>query len=264
MKHHEERFSNKVMQAFTSHGLPKTFQLLSNVQTPEILLYDEIGMFGVTAKAFQSMLTQAGDGEITVRINSPGGDVFDALSIYNSLQSRKTPVTMIVDGLAASAASLIAMAGTETVMMQNSMMMIHNSRTIAIGDRHDMASTSEILAKVDGQLAQIYASKTGSKADDMSDVMDKETWLTSTEALNQHFINRITSTTDVGAMMERIIAFNDEIEAAADQDSSDIIESMADALSRIQDLDIEGDDGLEMANVKAIRLRRLRLIAASD
>src|SRR5581483_6424383 len=148
----------------------------------EILLYDEIGYWGVTAKDFMQGLAAAGDGPLTLRINSPGGDVFDGLAIYNALRARKAPVTCVVDGLAASAASFIAMAGASTVMAEQSMLMIHNAWGICMGDRNDMLDMAAVMDKIDSQLGDIYAGKCGKPAADLRTMMDDETWFTSNEA----------------------------------------------------------------------------------
>ena len=99
----------------------------ANDAPAEIMLYDEIGPWGVSAKAFTSILVSAGAGPVNVRINSPGGDVFDGLAIHNALKAHRGGVTTQVDGLAASAASYIAMAGDKVGMAESSMMMIHDA-----------------------------------------------------------------------------------------------------------------------------------------
>src|ERR1700680_4555886 len=118
----EARFSARVLSSYVAAALPETLAVrAAATDAPaEILLYDEIGFWGITAKDFVLALAQVGDGALTVRINSPGGDVFDGLAIYNALRARKTPVNIVIDGLAASAASFIAMAGTTVSMNEAS------------------------------------------------------------------------------------------------------------------------------------------------
>lgn len=180
----EARFSSRVLINYVAAGLPETFAVLaaSGGAPAEILLYDEVGFWGITAKDFVLGLAQAGDGPLTVRINSPGGDVFDGLAIYNALRARSAPVNILVDGLAASAASFIAMAGSTVSMAEASMMMIHNAWGICIGDRNDMLDMSAMMEKIDGQLAGIYATKSGKQAAEIGAMMDAETWFTSSEA----------------------------------------------------------------------------------
>lgn len=179
------RFSDRALRNYSASAhLGETLAVLAAAgDVPaEILLYDEIGFWGVTAKDFVQALAAAGDGPLTLRINSPGGDVFDGLAIYNALRARNAPVTVVVDGLAASAASFIAMAGKTVSMAEQSMLMIHNAWGVCMGDRNDMLDMASVMEKIDGQLSDIYAFKSGKKASDIRGMMDEETWFTSTEA----------------------------------------------------------------------------------
>jgi ATP-dependent Clp endopeptidase proteolytic subunit ClpP len=182
-KSREARFSNRVLLNYAATALPETLAIRAAANgVTEILLYDEIGWFGISAKDFVLALVAAGDGPIHVRINSPGGDVFEGMAIYNALKARSAPVTVTVDGIAASAASFIAMAGSTLSMCETSLLMVHNAWGFVIGNRHDMLETAAIMEKIDGQLAAIYAAKCGQSAGEMSTMMDAETWFTADEA----------------------------------------------------------------------------------
>jgi ATP-dependent Clp endopeptidase proteolytic subunit ClpP len=163
----------------------------------EICLYDVIGGWdGVSAKDFRRDLKAAGDIDlIHLRINSPGGSVFDGLAIYNTLKSHKARVVTHVDGLAASMASVVAMAGDEIEMPANAFLMIHNPSDIAIGDAEDLRKTADLLDQVKAQLSEIYAGKSGKTADAVAKLMDEETWLDGQTAVDEGF-----ATTLVGAM----------------------------------------------------------------
>lgn len=189
----ESRFSNRVLMTWAASSLPQTlaFRAEAAGAAAEILLYDEIGYWGVTASDFAAALSRAGDGPLTLRINSPGGDVFDGYAIYNMLRARTSPVSVVIDGLAASAASFIAMAGTTVTMGEPSMLMIHNSWGMCIGDRNDMLDMAATQEKIDGQIAAIYAAKCGKPAADVATMMNDETWLTSTDALEQKFCDAV-------------------------------------------------------------------------
>lgn len=180
----ESRFSNRVLLNYAAANLPEALSVRAAAgdNPAEILLYDEIGFWGVTAKEFVLALAAAGDGPLTLRINSPGGDVFDGLAIYNALRARTAPVNVVIDGLAASAASFIAMAGDTLTMAEQSMLMIHKAWGMVIGNEDDMLETALVLGKIDGQLAQIYANKSGKPLADMLAVMKAETYYTSAEA----------------------------------------------------------------------------------
>lgn len=162
--------------------------------TTEIMLYDEIGMWGVTAKDFVTALAGVVTPNVVVRINSPGGDVFDGLAIHAALKSYKGNVKAKIEGVAASAASFIALAASEVAIDVNSFMMIHNAWGMAVGDKADMRDMATALEKIDGQLAAIYAAKTGKSAADMAKLMDGEsdgTWFTAAEAKDIGLVDKI-------------------------------------------------------------------------
>jgi len=201
------RFDNKVLHNYVSAHLPETLSVkAAAADAPaEILLYAEIGFWGVTAKDFVLALTLAGDGPITLRINSPGGDPFDGLAIYNALRARTSPVNVVVDGLAASAASFIAMVGTTVSMAEQSMLMINNACGVVIGDRNEMREMAAVMKKIDGQLAEIYAGKSGKPAADIGAMMDSETWFTSSEARDAGLCDAIVQPKKTAANASRTV-----------------------------------------------------------
>ena len=140
----------------------------------------------VTPKLFKSEL-ESGDGDITVWINSLGGDVFAAAQIYNMLMDYPHNVTVKIDGLAASAASVIAMAGTEVLMSPVAMMMIHNPATVAIGDAGEMKKAIDMLAEVKESIMNAYEIKTGLSRPRISHLMDVESWFNATKAVELGF-----------------------------------------------------------------------------
>ena len=133
----------------------------------------------------------AGSGDITVWINSPGGDCVAAAQIYNMLTGYKGNVTVKIDGIAASAASVIAMAGTTVLMSPVSMMMIHNPATAAFGDHTEMAKAIEMLEGVKDSIINAYALKTGMSRAKLSRLMDAETWMDATKAVEFGFADGI-------------------------------------------------------------------------
>ena len=146
----------------------------------------------VTPALFKSELEQ-GDGDIVVWINSPGGDCVAAAQIYNMLMDYKGAVTVKVDGLAASAASVIAMAGTKVLMSPVSMMMIHNPVTLAMGDAEEMEKAIDMLAEVKESIMNAYEIKTGLSRARISHLMDAETWMNANKAMELGFIDGILS-----------------------------------------------------------------------
>lgn len=180
----ESRFDARIARAFDDASLPSGLQIRAGApdEASEILLYDEIGYWGVTAKDFVLALAQIGpEKSVKLRINSPGGDVFDGLAIYNAIKARGN-VACVVDGVAASAASFIACAGGSLAMAEQSMLMIHNAWGGVVGDKSDMIAMAEVMAKIDRQLASIYAAKCGKPVAEIAAMMDAETWLTAGEA----------------------------------------------------------------------------------
>ena len=144
----------------------------------------------VTPALFKSDL-DAGKGPITVWINSPGGDCFAAAQIYNMLTDYKGKVTVMIDGLAASAASVIAMAGDTVKVSPVSMLMIHNPATMAAGDKNDMQKAIEMLDSVKNSIINAYATKTGLSRNKLSKLMDDETWMDANMAVQLHFADEI-------------------------------------------------------------------------
>lgn len=143
-----------------------------------------------TPKLFKDELA-AGDGPISVWINSPGGDVFAAAQIYNMLMDYPNDVTVMIDGLAASAASVIAMAGTEVQMSPVAMMMIHNPATVAIGDSEEMKKAVKMLDEVKESIMNAYEIKTGLSRDKISRMMDAESWFNANKAVELGFADKI-------------------------------------------------------------------------
>nr|DAM52697.1 MAG TPA: Putative ATP dependent Clp protease [Caudoviricetes sp.] len=143
-----------------------------------------------TPQMFKDELN-AGSGDITVWINSPGGDCVAAAQIYNMLTGYKGNVTVKIDGIAASAASVIAMAGTTVLMSPVSMMMIHNPATAAFGDHTEMAKAIEMLEGVKDSIINAYALKTGMSRAKLSRLMDAETWMDATKAVEFGFADGI-------------------------------------------------------------------------
>ena len=151
-------------------------------ETAEILIYDEISSWGIEARQFVKDLSGISAKTIRLRINSPGGNVFDGVAIYNALKRHPASVRVEVDGLAASIASIIAMAGDTIHMAKNAFLMIHNAWVFAMGDAEEMRKMADVLEKIDGTMASTYAERTGSKPKDIRELMDAETWMTAEEA----------------------------------------------------------------------------------
>jgi len=147
----------------------------------------------VTPKLFKDELL-SGSGPVTVYINSPGGDVFAAAQIYNALMEYSGPVTVKIDGVAASAASVIAMAGGEVHMSPVSMLMVHNPATLAWGDAEEMLRAKALLDEVKESIINSYELKTGLSRAKLSHLMDNETWMNANKAVELGFADKIMFT----------------------------------------------------------------------
>lgn len=159
----------------------------------DIFIYDEIGYWGVTAKQFVSDLKALGDiSHINLHINSPGGDVFDGIAIFNALKHHGATITVHIDGLAASMASVIAMVGNPVIMPENTMMMIHKPWGFAGGDANDMRDYADLLDRIENVLIPAYADKTGKSAEVIASMLEDETWLDGKECLAMGFADQVT------------------------------------------------------------------------
>lgn len=166
----------------------------------DIYIYDEIGYWGVTAKQFVNDLKALGDvSHINLHINSPGGDVFDGIAIFNALKHHGAAITVHIDGLAASMASVIAMVGNPVIMPENTMMMIHKPWGFAGGDANDMRDYADLLDKVESVLIPAYAAKTGKTSDEIAAMLEDETWLDGAECLAMGFADQVIPSLQVMA-----------------------------------------------------------------
>ena len=174
-------------------SLPRWWSIANRQDGPTMVsIYDEIGMMGVSARQFLNELSGI-DGDITLHLNSPGGDVFDAIAIYNSLRARKGTVAVVVDGLAASAASFIAQAASpgHLEMAQFSSMMIHDGFAAGIGNAADMRGLADQLDAASDTIAAIYAARTGKPAEYWRDKMRATTWYKDSEAVADGLADRV-------------------------------------------------------------------------
>jgi len=153
-------------------------------EKPSIYIYDEIGFWGTEAGEFVEQLIKLDADEIDLHLNSPGGEVFDGLAIYNSLKQHKAKINVYVDGLAASAASFIAQAGDSIIMARNAQMMIHDGIAICYGNEQDMLETADLLGKISNNIADIYAQRAGEDQDYWRNLMREELWMTGREAVD--------------------------------------------------------------------------------
>lgn len=190
--------------AQTDKTLP--YAMKKDGERGEIAIYDVIGSNwfdeGVTAKQFVKDLKALGKVKaIDVRINSPGGSVFEGYAIYNALKQHTATIDVHIDGMAFSMGSVIAMAGDSITMAPTAMMMVHNPQGGIYGDMDDIIAYADMMQKVAGQIADMYAQRTGKSVEDVREIMAAETWFTPEEALDAGFITAIAEDTNKIAAM---------------------------------------------------------------
>lgn len=177
-------------------------------ETAEILIYEQIGKnwwddSGVSAKDFIEDVQSRGVLKfITLRINSNGGSVFEGLPIYNFLKNHSAEITVYIDGIAASIASVIAMAGDKIIMPENAFVMIHNPTGEVYGEAEDMRKMADDLEKVKLGIVSAYRDKTGLEDADISELMNDETYFTASEALEKGFIDEVAGTVKIAANLD--------------------------------------------------------------
>ncbi len=167
-----------------------------------ISVFDVIGQDywsgeGVTAKRIAGALRAIGDGDVVVNINSPGGDMFEGLAIYNLLREHPGNVTVKVLGVAASAASIIAMAGNEVQVARAGFLMIHNAWIFAAGNRNDFREFADYLEPFDASMADIYAARTGEQIESVQKMMDAETWIGGAAAVEKGFAESLLPSDEI-------------------------------------------------------------------
>ena len=169
----------------------------------EVLIYDEIGAYGVSAKGFLAELgALPDDAPIDLRLNSPGGSVFDAVAIHNALARHAGSVTVWIDGIAASAASYVAMAGDEIVIPENAFVMIHDPSGLVVGTAADMRDMAGTLDKIAASMIRGYAARSGRPEDEIAALMAAETWFDAKDALEAGLATRMAEPVRIAARFD--------------------------------------------------------------
>lgn len=196
---------NGVQSEISARALARwnpSIQAAASEETASINILDVIGQDywtgeGVTARRIEGALRSIGDSDVVVAINSPGGDMFEGLAIYNLLREHKGKVTVKVIGVAASAASVIAMAGDEVQIARAGFFMIHNSWVLAAGNRIDLREVADWLEPFDKAMADVYAARTGGDIKAIIKMMDAESWIGGAEAIEEGFADSLLSSDEV-------------------------------------------------------------------
>ena len=182
----------------------------------EISIYDAIGGYDVNAKQFVDELKEINAEVINLRINSPGGSVIDGNAMFNALQRHPAKVVTHIDGLAASMASVLAMAGDEVHMADNALLMIHNPWTMSIGDADELRADAELLDKMSASILSAYG-RSQYEAEEIKDLMDAETWFTAQEAFDAGLVDHIETGLRAAASDITALAASSEFSVPAEK-----------------------------------------------
>ncbi len=169
---------------------------------PILSLVEEIGFWGMQSKDFRDQLNKVDGPKLRVEIDSPGGDVFAGLAMFNMLKNSGKEIIVSVVGVAASAASIVAMAGDEIEMPENTFMMVHNPWGVAVGNADEMRETADVLDKIGSSLLKTYAKRTGKSEEELAPMLAKDTWLTADECLEMGFATKVTDKIEAHAKFD--------------------------------------------------------------
>lgn len=169
---------------------------------PEISVYDEIGLWGVTGADYMDAFSALPGDSVILNINSPGGSVFDALLMYNGMKASGKNITVRIMGVAASAASLIAMAGTTIEMPENTFMMLHRPMTGAYGNEDELRSAADMVGTIGKSLQATYEKRSGQTPEAMAAILSKDTWLSAQECVDKGLADKVTPAVEATAKFE--------------------------------------------------------------
>ena len=179
----------------------------------KVSLFDEIGGWGISAREFREEIKALGEVDrIDLEIHSPGGSVIDGWAIYDLLKNHPAPVHARIGALAASMATVIAMAADQVEMAENAFFMVHNPWSVAIGDADEMRATADLLDKMQDGITRAYVGRSGLDEQEVKDLMKAESWLTGAEALELGFVDSLGATMEAAALSADVEAMADTIE----------------------------------------------------
>lgn len=182
---------NELTKRLSAQNKTKWYNMTINNDVSDVYIYDEVSWAGVTADDFVKDLNDIKSGTIRLHINTPGGNVFDGITIYNALKQHQAKVETYIDGLAASIGSIIAMAGDDVYMSENAFFMIHSPFCITAGSAEDLRKTAEMLDKIGETIINTLSKESGSDIEKVKGWVADETWFTAKEALDAGFVDKI-------------------------------------------------------------------------
>lgn len=215
-----KRFKNEKYNKIASE-IKHEFKAQVEGDTTEITIYGDIGESwwgeSTSANDIKNALNDVSTNTITIRLNSPGGDAFDGITIYNQLKNHNAKVIVYVDGLAASAASIIAMAADELIMNTGSMLMIHEASTFTWGTKADIKKTLNALEGIDKSIADIYMTRYSGERAELENMVESETWFTANEAVEVGLADKVNETTNDDETFENLKSMIFNLQSELDQ-----------------------------------------------
>ena len=231
----------------------KWYEINNSVDVTDVYLFNDIGTFGISAQSFVEEIKEYEEKELAIHINSLGGEVFDGMAIYSIIQRRKAKTTVYIEGIAASIASVIALAADEVIMSENSLLMIHNAWGGTQGDASEMRKQADVLDKISNEIAEIYVKKTHLPYDEIVRMMSEETWLTAEEAVALGFVDSISEPIKVAAKydvskfknitmekVEKTLSINNKKKIKMTEELKSWFNSKVDSIiAKVKDSDVE-------------------------
>jgi ATP-dependent Clp endopeptidase proteolytic subunit ClpP len=234
------------------------YKITAADDTSVIKIYDEIWWLGINAQDLTDDLARVTSPNIRVEINSPGGDVFDGIAIYNALRTHPAHVTTRVDGIAASIASVISQAGDTRIMLDSSQMMIHNAWGMTVGNADEHDDMRQLLAQQDSIIAGIYASRSGGDAGVFRQMMSDETWMTAEQAV-EHGLADVVSDPSDNKTSASARTLNDEL-----RDTVTAVSSVLDSAARVAALRADAGKDLSAVNCESLVGLRAQLTRVDE
>lgn len=187
----KNNFKAKLSKTIEISNKNNWYRIEAKAESTDVYIYDEISWIGISAEQFVKEINMIKSPLINLHLNTPGGNVFDGVTIANALKQHPAKVTTYIDGIAASIGSIIALSGDTIKMADNGFIMIHNPFMVAVGDSEELRQAADVLDKIKGNLIKAYVNRTGKSEQQVIDWLDAETWFTAEEALDNGFIDEI-------------------------------------------------------------------------
>lgn len=237
----------KASRPYFARASGRGFQARTDANGATIIdFFDEVGSFGISAAELQARLRDI-EGDVVVRLNSPGGDLLDGLAMFNALATHPAHVRVEVVGVAASAASLLAMAADDLAMAENAFLMVHRSWSVTIGNEADHDETSALLRQVDASMAATYSKRSGQAVARINDMMQAETWMNAEESIALGFADEMLEPAAIRAHFDLSVYAKAPAELAAPKKGD---------IQSIRDLEaILRDAGASRSHAKALAAR---------